>query len=89
MTFDIFKEYKGKIQQIEAQEKKLRGGGSTSRTTQNHYFVATEHDPEAAKGGEGTAQGFTWATPWPEYFWAKRTQQNTPFVSPADHVGVN
>ena len=29
-----------------------------SQTTQNHYFVATEHDPEAAEGGKGTAQGF-------------------------------
>ena len=38
------------------------------QTTQNHYFVATEHDPEAADGGEGAAQGFTWATPWPVSF---------------------
>jgi hypothetical protein len=34
----------------------------------NRYFVATEHDPEADMVGEGTAQGFAWATPWPVSF---------------------
>ena len=35
-----------------------RGGEFASQTKQNHYFVASEHVPAAAKGGKGTAQGF-------------------------------
>ena len=50
---------------------KLRRGGSTSRTTQNHCFVASEHGPAAVRRrcmAEGTAQRFRRATPWPFYF---------------------
>jgi hypothetical protein len=39
------------------------------QTKQNHYFDASEHDPEAAGGGEGTAQRFRKARQWPIYFW--------------------
>jgi hypothetical protein len=35
---------------------------------QNHNFDATEHGPEAAEGGEGSAQWFTWATHRPNSF---------------------
>ena len=36
------------------------------QTTQNHYFVASEHDPEAAEGGaRGAAQRFRRAVQQP------------------------
>lgn len=48
---------------------------SLAQTKQNVNFVATEHAPGAAEGGEGAAQGFAGCYP-ANLFASQRTQQN-------------
>jgi hypothetical protein len=45
--------------------------GAPRQTKQNHYFVASEHGPEAAKGGEGAAQRFSLGHTLARFIWAK------------------